>query len=87
MLKNIKMKPKILITLDEQVRINAAKIAKEENRPFSNYIEYLLIREIQKKKAEGMIFDEYVPQGGIVVGKGKDESLAEQFEAITGAQL
>lgn len=73
--------------MSEEIRLIATDIAETERRSLSNLIEYLLIKEINKRKAEGVVFKEYVPQGGIVVGKGKDESLAEQFEAITGAQL
>lgn len=78
------------IKLDPEVKFRAEQIAKTENRSVSNLVEYLLIREIESKKLNGFEFKEYVPYVPpqlIVVGKGKDESLAEQFEAITGAQL
>lgn len=41
-------KKAITITVDEQVIIDAKKRAEYENRPFSNHIEWLLIKDIRE---------------------------------------
>lgn len=41
-------KKAITITVDEQVIIDAKKRAEHNNRPFSNHIEWLLIKDIRE---------------------------------------
>lgn len=48
-------KKAITITVDEQVILDAKKRAEYENRPFSNHIEWLLIKDIREGEKNNKI--------------------------------
>lgn len=48
-------KKAITITIDEQVILDAKKRAEYENRPFSNHIEWLLIKDIRDGEKKNKI--------------------------------
>lgn len=62
------------------------QVGKFRNRAFSNLVEFLLIQEIAKAKAEGFEFEKYVPEGGeIVAAPGdKDDALNDVFKKFSG---
>jgi len=64
----------------------AKQLAKIENRPFSNMVEYLLLQEIDRARDEGIEFENYVPEGGSVSGEGgeKDNALDDVFKKFAG---
>jgi hypothetical protein len=63
----------------------AKQLAKMNNRPFSNLVEYLLLQEIERARDEGIEFEKYVPEGGNVEGVAgeKDNSLDNVFKKFT----
>ena len=48
-------KKAITITIDEQVILDAKKRAELNNRPFSNHIEWLLIKDIREGEKNNKI--------------------------------
>lgn len=62
------------------------QVAKFRNRAFSNLVEFLLLQEIEKARAEGFNFEKYVPEGGEVEGSTgeKDAGLDNVFKQFAG---
>lgn len=72
----------VTLTLEPNVEFYARQVAKYRNRSLSNLIEYLLLQEIEKAKAEGFEFKKYVQEGGEIEGNsgGKDATLDDMFK-------
>lgn len=72
-----------MITIDPEVKFLAAQVATSYSRSLSNFIEYLLLQEIQKSKQSGFSFVNFNEASTEYVGRGTDEKLVEEFEKLT----
>ncbi|MBW6534854.1 MAG: hypothetical protein K0B11_07595 [Mariniphaga sp.] len=72
----------IAMRIRPDVNFYGKQVAKFRNRAFSNLVEFLLLQEIEKAKAEGFEFENYVPEGGEIGGNPgeKDNALNDVFK-------
>lgn len=66
--------------IDPDIKKFGQQIAKKQHRSFSNFIEYLIMEEIEKDPEFAVVFNSCPPVDGNAVSGGNDKMLEDEFK-------
>jgi hypothetical protein len=79
------------LRIDPDLKTRAEKIAKYEHRYFANYVEKLILQDVNRYLASGFDFEAEIENVPVAVpdrlNKGIDESLVAEFNKLTGSSV